>query len=176
MKKWMGMAAVLVAAALTIGGCGKSEYEYIAAEGVGELPESPKQEPPEIVLEEASAKEDVIVLEQDGVEGEKTEEAKTEATKADEMKDEMKTDGSISLLFGGDVLLSDHVLNAYQRSGGIGGVVDAGYRQVMEEADFLWSIRSFRSAAGGLRRRINSIRSASRRKKFPCFRNWGLMR
>ncbi len=45
-------------------------------------------------------------------------------------------DPSISLLFGGDVLLSDHVLNAYETAGGIGGVLDSGYLQLIDENDF----------------------------------------
>ena len=34
---------------------------------------------------------------------------------------------SITLLFGGDVLLSDHVLGAYERGGGIAGVLGEGF-------------------------------------------------
>ena len=33
---------------------------------------------------------------------------------------------SMTILFSGDVLLSDHVLNAYGRAGGISGVLDPG--------------------------------------------------
>ena len=40
-------------------------------------------------------------------------------------------DSSTRLLFAGDVLLSDHVLNAYDRAGGIHGVVDEAIRQTM---------------------------------------------
>ena len=42
----------------------------------------------------------------------------------------------ITLLFAGDVLLSDHVLNAYDRAGGIHGVLDEKILQVIEEADY----------------------------------------
>lgn len=44
--------------------------------------------------------------------------------------------GEITLLFGGDVLLSSHVLHAYESAGGIGGVLDSGYREVIGRADF----------------------------------------
>lgn len=44
--------------------------------------------------------------------------------------------GEITLLFGGDVLLSSHVLHAYESAGGIGGVLDSGYREVIGMADF----------------------------------------
>ncbi len=46
-----------------------------------------------------------------------------------------KTQGP-ALLIGGDVLLSDHVLHAYDAAGGIGGVLDEGYRQAIRDAGF----------------------------------------
>lgn len=42
----------------------------------------------------------------------------------------------VSLLFAGDVLLSNHVLQAYQKAGGISGVLDEGYRLEIGQADF----------------------------------------
>lgn len=39
------------------------------------------------------------------------------------------------LLFAGDILLSDHVLKAYQQAGGIHGVLDEGYRSLIAGAD-----------------------------------------
>ena len=36
----------------------------------------------------------------------------------------------------GDVLLSDHVLNAYSRAGGISGVLDQGYLSAIQSADY----------------------------------------
>ncbi len=41
----------------------------------------------------------------------------------------------IVMLFAGDVYLSDHVLNAYDRAGGIHGVLDEGIRAEIEKAD-----------------------------------------
>lgn len=49
-----------------------------------------------------------------------------------------KTDAAnaeIHLLFAGDVYLSDHVLGAYERAGGIDGVLDGGYREAIKAAD-----------------------------------------
>lgn len=45
-------------------------------------------------------------------------------------------EAGLSLLFGGDVMLSEHVLQAYHKAGGIEGVLDAGYRQEIASADF----------------------------------------
>lgn len=44
--------------------------------------------------------------------------------------------GGPYILFSGDVLLSDHVLEAYRRGGGIQGVLDEGYRQAIGAASF----------------------------------------
>lgn len=49
----------------------------------------------------------------------------------------------ISLLFSGDVLLSNYVLNAYENAGGIQGVLDDGYRQLIEESDFFFVNEEF---------------------------------
>jgi len=43
---------------------------------------------------------------------------------------------SIRLLFAGDVLLSDHVLQAWEKAGGISGVLDEGYRSLIGDADY----------------------------------------
>ncbi|WP_432629845.1 CapA family protein [Brotaphodocola sp.] len=50
--------------------------------------------------------------------------------------DETEAEQEFHLLFSGDVLLSDHVLNAYQRAGGISGVLDQGYRDLITNADY----------------------------------------
>ncbi|MFR5602452.1 MAG: CapA family protein [Lachnospiraceae bacterium] len=44
-------------------------------------------------------------------------------------------DSDITLLFAGDVLLSDHVLGAYDQAGGIQGVLDENLLQVIRDAD-----------------------------------------
>ncbi len=48
---------------------------------------------------------------------------------------EQPEEETISLLFGGDVLLSDHVLGAYERGGGIQGVLGEGFRSEISQAD-----------------------------------------
>ncbi len=58
-------------------------------------------------------------------------------------------EGQIHLLFGGDVLLSDHVLQAYRSGGGIGGVLDSGYRGLIEEADFFMVNQEFPFSSRG---------------------------
>ena len=65
-----------------------------------------------------------------------------EAEKSEESSQE-ETAETVSLLFAGDIYLSDHVLGAYERSGGIGGVLDEGYRQAIEQADIFMANQEF---------------------------------
>ncbi|MEW4412864.1 CapA family protein [Clostridium sp. AN503] len=55
-----------------------------------------------------------------------------------------------TLLFGGDVLLSSHVLNAYQSAGGIHGVLDEGYRKVIRDAGFFMVNEEFPFSSRGV--------------------------
>lgn len=55
-----------------------------------------------------------------------------------------------TMLFGGDVLLSSHVLNAYQKAGGIHGVLDEGYRDVIRNADFFMVNEEFPFSSRGV--------------------------
>lgn len=56
---------------------------------------------------------------------------------------EIKSNGNIVLLFAGDVYLSSHVLNAYEKAGGIHGVLDGKIRQEIEEADLFMVNQEF---------------------------------
>lgn len=52
-------------------------------------------------------------------------------------------DTSITLLFAGDVLLSSHVLNAYDTAGGIGGVLDENIRKEIDAVDWFMLNQEF---------------------------------
>ncbi len=49
----------------------------------------------------------------------------------------------VSLLFAGDIYFSDHVLNEYDRSGGIGGVLGESLRQTIAESDIFMANLEF---------------------------------
>lgn len=49
----------------------------------------------------------------------------------------------LTLLFGGDIYLSSHVLNAYDKAGGIEGVLDDGIRNVIDSADIFMCNEEF---------------------------------
>lgn len=53
------------------------------------------------------------------------------------------------LLFGGDVLLSSHVLGAYEKAGGIHGVVDENYRKIIQQSDFFMVNEEFPFSSRG---------------------------
>lgn len=142
---WAGaLLGILIAgAAGGLSGCQSKKIQRIAAETAA-VTKQPETELPEIVIEPdgRESEQPAIVIEQpennrsveDGGPGEK---------KTSLAENHSGKDGAVRLLFGGDVLLSDHVLNAYQRAGGIQGVVDDGYRHVIEESDFFMVNQEF---------------------------------
>ncbi len=58
-------------------------------------------------------------------------------------ENETADDGRAVLLFGGDVYLSDYVLNAYDAAGGISGVLDEGIRREIAESDIFMVNQEF---------------------------------
>lgn len=67
----------------------------------------------------------------------------TEAEEKEEGQSLANQADTVSLLFAGDIYLSDHVLSAYERGGGIGGVLDSGYLQIIEQADIFMANQEF---------------------------------
>ncbi len=73
----------------------------------------------------------------------------TEAEPAESSSENEEPDGTeeesgdITLLFAGDVYFSDHVMNAYDRAGDIGGVLDEGIRAEIETADIFMVNQEF---------------------------------
>lgn len=65
----------------------------------------------------------------------------TPRSEAEETEPEEKRE--CVLLFAGDVYLSNHVLNAYDKAGGIGGVLDEGIRAEIEAADIFMVNQEF---------------------------------
>ena len=53
------------------------------------------------------------------------------------------------LIFAGDILLSDHVLSAYERGGGIGGVVGPGFLEEIRNADIFMANEEFPFSSRG---------------------------
>lgn len=151
------MAAALLGAVL-LGGCSHTSYEKITvvetdaqqAEGTGKTEENLAAER----IGESDA-ETGIILETEDQNAEDFSENAGESGQnlADGMQagnpdgtggaDALDPSGdpgaasdSMTILFSGDVLLSDHVLNAYSRAGGISGVLDGGYLNAIQSADY----------------------------------------
>lgn len=117
--------AVKIAAALwgamLLTGCSHTSYEKITAA------ETETETVADIVLETEVETETETAKEPDTEQSEENFE-NTDAAEA--------AGSSMSILFSGDVLLSDHVLNAYSRTGGISGVLDQGYLSAIQSADY----------------------------------------
>ena len=127
MKQWKtsGLAVLVMTALLT--GCQQQE-EYTGA-----------ADDPVMVIEVSEVPE-VIELEM----GEEAE-LLMQHTSAAEARQ-----SGLSLLFAGDVLLSSHVLQAYQKAGGISGVLDEGYRLQIGQADFFMVNEEFPFSSRGV--------------------------
>lgn len=95
-------------------------------------------EPEVIILPDETSEADIVI------ELETKEQSNAAFMKAEAETDEnYAADKPIRLLFSGDVLLSNHVLNAYRNAGGMDGVLDAGYQNLIEETDFFFVNEEF---------------------------------
>lgn len=109
-------------------GCSHSSYEKMTfAETIAQ---GNKQEDTLVLETEAKDPEEEILIE--------TESAADMAgsDSREELADPDAEGDSMTILFSGDVLLSDHVLNAYSRAGGISGVLDQGYLSAIRSVDY----------------------------------------
>lgn len=105
--------------------------------------------------EESEAEKRLVLLE-DGRLVSESEAARLEAgvpeTTAPQKKPVIKLENEtrpVTLLFAGDVLLSDHVLNAYDKAGGIQGVLDEGIRKQIRGADIFMVNQEFPFSSRG---------------------------
>ena len=92
----------------------------------------------------------------------------------EETGEEEENSSKISLLFGGDVLLSDHVLNAYQRTGGIQGVLDEGYRKLIEDSSFFMVNQEFPFSDRGVQAEDKQFTFRLPTEKVSIFREMGI--
>ena len=144
------MAAALLCAVL-LGGCSYGSYEKItAAETTVQQAENAEGDLEAERIGEADAGTGIILetedqnagdfLRNDGESGQNPEgENSDEAEASDDAANSVNLNAaadSMTILFSGDVLLSDHVLNAYSRAGGISGVLDSGYLSAIQSADY----------------------------------------
>lgn len=73
----------------------------------------------------------------------------TETAEPETTEPEPEPPAEIKLLFAGDVYLSDHVLNAYQKAGGIHGVLDQNYLDYIAAADLFMVNEEFPFSSRG---------------------------
>lgn len=119
-----------VLTALLLSGCGAKPAERIKPVAV-EL---------EDAVESKAAADQEIVIETDRADvPEETDAPEAEKPSAPEQEGTEP----VRLLFSGDVLLSNYVVSAYENAGGIHGVLDDGYRQLIDDADFFFVNEEF---------------------------------
>lgn len=127
-KKWFYILMILMILVLGIGGCQNQKYGRIDLESLDQTTEL------------RIASDDTVIIEQ---------ELSTEPeSEVDSEEEQQKR--KITLLFSGDVLLSSHVLNAYEQAGGIHGVLDVGYRDEIRNADFFMVNQEFPFSNSGI--------------------------
>lgn len=81
---------------------------------------------------------------------------------------------SMTILFSGDVLLSDHVLNAYSRAGGISGVLDPWYRNAIQSADYFTVNEEFPFSSRGTQAADKQYTFRLAPEKVSMFREMGI--
>lgn len=131
-KRWIGAAAVFLGLLLTALGVfvlvftDRNDYEKktqeIQTEGTQE---------PEIYIEHTSRQEDM----------------QTDAQSSEE--ETSAGNERIRMVFSGDILLSDHVLKAYEEAGGIEGILDPGFLSVIRESDIFMANQEFPFSSRG---------------------------
>lgn len=134
MGKYKYQSLWMAALILLLSGCNEKQYASIGSDSAG-IPgktEAGVESLPPLVIDNGSSQQETSpsLLEE-----------KEEPSKPEEE--------TFTLLFSGDVLLSDHVLNAYDQTGGIHGVLDEHYRNRIADADFFFVNQEFPFSARG---------------------------
>lgn len=145
-KLMVGMAA----AVLLLAGCGPHQSEQIdlriAGSETGAGESQTAKESSELIIE---IPEDHSQESEEAQAESSQEEKEQEENTQGQVEENRIGDGDSVLLFSGDVLLSDHVLNAYQRAGGVSGVLDQGYRSLIAGADYFMVNEEFPFSSRG---------------------------
>lgn len=147
MGKKCGRGLLAAFAALALAGCSGKRYEKI--DGIGESKEIVLLEGQEDPVNREEGREREIVISDDLTIDSQKVLGSADGPGLDLTGDIPLEEGSsaeddrLTLLFSGDVLLSDHVLNAYDKAKGIHGVLDEEYRRQIEEADFFMVNQEF---------------------------------
>ena len=128
-KRWIGAAAVFFGLLL-------------AALGVfilGFTDRADDERETEIRQAETAAKPEIYIEHDPLAEEPEPGMKETEASE----EDSASGDEPVRMVFAGDILLSDHVLNAYEKSGSLSGVLDPGFQSVIHESDIFMANQEF---------------------------------
>ena len=164
MKRSVWITAALIAGLLLVGIAGyffwhTSQNKYVKADHIGMSEAMGNTLPGSGEEEEGAASMSQEDLSSSPPESEKME-GESFAEKEGEIGGESDPDsgavltgeeagGPVRLVFAGDILLSDHVLGAYSRGGGIGGVLDPGFFGDIEDSDIFMANQEFPFSSRG---------------------------
>lgn len=153
-------AAALALSALLLSGCGSSRYHdpdltaaFAAQETTQEAAQGTTQGAAQGAAQETSHGPEANIPAVPETSHEADSPANPEASSGpDSPGPEIPAEAEpqpVRLLFSGDIYLSDHVLNAYDRAGDISGVLDDGYRSLIGEADYFAANQEFPFSSRG---------------------------
>lgn len=178
-KMILGTAVVLILSVI-LTGCGARKYQRITIEDPAQEESSGRTEirigddgaamPPDsgIVIEQETEQEADQLL------GQPTDQAEQDRGMGLGVDGRPDGAGGNTLLFGGDVLLSSHVLNAYQKAGGIHGVLDEGYQNVIRDADFFMVNQEFPFSSRGVQAEDKEYTFRLEPERVSMFRELGI--
>ena len=138
LRKWM--FGILASAAVFASGCGR-DADMVAV-AVVTRDNSATEAEESIRIELATEAQEKPVEENVKGPGKTVTDQETTTEEPETTAPEPKVE-DITLLFAGDVYLSNHVLNAYDKAGGIHGVLDEGIRAEIDAADIFMVNQEF---------------------------------
>ena len=97
-------------------------------------------------------------------------------SEADSLKSENEVEAAdqpVNLVFSGDILLSDHVMNAY-KNGGIRSVPDSQFQSVIDEADIFMANEEFPFSTRGTPAEDKQLPSGQILLLYQFLKNWEL--
>lgn len=140
--KLCGLMIPFLAASL-LTGCGSSRYHDPSLTAAYAAEQESIAAAEETLPEETSPAEEPSAEETNGPADDMDHTASQETAESETVP------SSASILFAGDILFSDHVLNAYSNAGGVSGILDEGFRSEADEADYFVANEEFPFSSRG---------------------------
>ena len=169
------MAAALLGAVL-LGGCSHTSYEKITVEETTGIVVQQEETADEITLDGVQDETPDATDASENIDASDAMDASGDAANSNnsDSLDDSAAGDFMTILFSGDVLLSDHVLNAYSRAGGISGVLDSGYLSAIQAADYFAVNEEFPFSSRGTQAADKQYTFRLAPEKVSMFREMGI--